>query len=73
MRLSYAITEIGKMEQEAFELKSKKADDVSEEMKMLIKKELLLFEDLSKTLDIYINSLVDMQIMLRKQYQKYGA
>ena len=73
MRLSYAITEIGKMEQEAFELKSKKADDVSEEMNMLIKKELLLFEDLSKNLDIYINSLVDMQIMLRKQYQKYGA
>lgn len=73
MRLSYAITEIGKMEQEAFELKSKKADDVSEEMKMLIKKELLLFDDLSKNLDIYINSLVDMQIMLRKQYQKYGA
>lgn len=61
------------MEQEAFELKSKKADDVSEEMNMLIKKELLLFEDLSKNLDIYINSLVDMQIMLRKQYQKYGA
>lgn len=40
---------------------------------MLIKKELLLFEGLSKNLDIYINSLVDMQIMLREQYQKYGV
>lgn len=71
MKLSQTITEIGKLEQEIYELKSKKIDDNSKEIKMRTKKELLLFVDLSKNLDAYIGSLVDMQIMLREQYLKY--
>ena len=71
MKLSQTITEIGKLEQEIYELKSKKIDDNSKEIEMRTKKELLLFVDLSKNLDAYIGSLVDMQIMLREQYLKY--
>lgn len=73
LNLNFYLTEIGKLEQRGLELRSKKTEDNSDEFKELINEELHLLNVLSKNIDVYINSLVDMQNVLRKQYLKYDV
>lgn len=69
--ISFALTEIGKLNQEALELRNKGLSDESEEIKILQNKVIDLFRNLSKSLDANINSMAEMLNKLRSEFNKY--
>ena len=70
--INFAITEIGKLDQQAFGLHNNGLLDDSEEIKLLRAKAIVLFRNLSKSLDANINSMVEILCKLRTEFDKYS-
>ena len=68
-QINYAVTELGKLDQEALELRNQGFTDESEDIK---KDALDLFKHLSKSLGLQINVLAEMITTLRSEYRKYS-
>lgn len=66
--MNYAFTELGRLEQQVSDLREKGYDDNSQEIMALKKKALSLFEKLAQAIDVQINTIVDMQELLKKDY-----
>ena len=71
-QINYAVTELGKLDQEALELRNQGFTDKSAEIKKLKKDALDLFKHLSKSLGLQINALAEMITTLRSEYRKYS-
>ena len=71
-QINDAVTELGKLDQEALELRNQGFTDESEEIKKIKKDALDLFKHLSKSLDLQINVLAEMITTLRSEYRKYS-
>ena len=71
-QINYAVTELGKLDQEAVELRNQVFTDESEEIKKLKKDALDLLKHLSKSLGSQINALAEMIATLRSEYIKYS-
>ena len=69
--INFALTEIGKLDQEALELRNRGLTDDSEEIKILQSKAISLFRNLSKSLDANINSMAEILSKLRNEFDKY--
>lgn len=69
--INFALTEIGKLDQEALELRNRGLTDDSEEIKILQSKAINLFRDLSKSLDPSINAMAEILSELRNEFDKY--
>ena len=70
--INFAITEIGKLDQQALGLRNKGLSDDSEEIKLLQAKAISLFRNLSKSLNANIDSMVEILNTLRKEFNKYS-
>lgn len=68
-QINYAVTEIGKLDQEAVELRNQGFTDENEEIK---KDALDLFKHLSRSLGVQIDALAEMIATLRSEYRKYS-
>ena len=71
-QINYAVTELGKLDQEALELRNQGFTDKSAEIKKLKKDALDLFKHLSKSLGLKNNALAEMITTLRSEYRKYS-
>lgn len=71
-QINYAVTELGKLDQEALELRNQGFTDESEDIKDIKKDALDLFKHLSKSLGLQINALTEMITTLRSEYRKYS-
>ena len=71
-QINYAVTELGKLDQEAVELRNQGFTDENEEIKIIKKDALDLFKHLSKSLGVQINALAEMIDTLRSEYRKYS-
>lgn len=69
--INFALTEIGKLDQKALELRNRGLTDDSEEIKILQSKAINLFRNLSKSLDANINSMAEILSKLRTEFDKY--
>ena len=70
--INFAITEIGKLDQQALGLRNNGLSDDSEEIKLLRAKAIVLFRNLSKSLNANINSMVEILCKLRTEFDKYS-
>ena len=70
--INFAITEIGKLDQQALGLRNNGLSDDSEEIKLLRAKAICLFRNLSKSLNANINSMVEILCKLRTEFDKYS-
>ena len=70
--INFAITEIGKLEQQALNLRNNGLSDDSEEIKSLQTKAINLFRNLSRSLDANIGSMVEILSKLRTEFDKYS-
>lgn len=70
--INFAITEIGKLDQQALGLRNNGLSDDNEEIKLLRAKAIGLFRNLSKSLNANINSMVEILCKLRKEFDKYS-
>lgn len=71
MYINYALTEIGKFEQQILNLKREGVSDDSNEIVEIYKKAIFLLKEMSKAIDDQINSMVESQFELRKYYMEY--
>lgn len=71
MYINYALTEIGKFEQQILNLKREGVSDDSNEIVEIYKKAIFLLKEMSKAIDDQINSMVESQFKLRKYYKEY--
>lgn len=71
-QINYAVTELGKLDQEAVKLRNQGFTDESKEVKKLKKDAVGLFKDLSKSLSSQIAALAEMISTLRAEYRKYS-
>lgn len=69
--INYAITEIGRLDQRAQKMRSEGVAEDNEELQDLKNKAIQLFRNLSKSLDNQLNSMSEMIVFLRKEYQKF--
>ena len=69
--INFALTEIGKLAQEALDLRNRGLTDDSEEIKILQSKAINLYRNLSKSLDANINSMAEILGKLRTEFDKY--
>lgn len=70
--INFAITEIGKLNQQALGLRNNGLSDDSEEIKLLRAKAICPFRNLSKSLNANINSMVEILCKLRTEFNKYS-
>ena len=70
--INFALTEIGKLDQQALSLRNNGLSDDSEEIKSLQDKAIKLFRNLSKSLNANIDSMVEILNTLRKEFNKYS-
>ena len=70
--INFAITEIGKLDQQALALRNSGLSDDSEEIKSLQAKAIKLFRNLSKSLNSNIDSMVEILNKLRSEFDKYS-
>ena len=71
-QINYAVTELGKLDQEAVELRNQGFTDENEEIKIIKKEALDLFKHLSRSLGVQIDALAEMIATLRSEYRKYS-
>ena len=69
--INFALTEIGKLDQQALALRNNGLSDDSEEIKSLQVKAINLFRNLSKSLDANIYSMAEILSKLRMDFGKY--
>ena len=70
--INFAITEIGKLDQQALGLRNKGLSDDSEEIKLLQAKAISLFRNLSKSLNANIDSMSEILSKLRTEFNQYS-
>lgn len=70
--INFAITEIGKLNQQALGLRNDGFSDDSEEIKLLRIQAINLFRNLSKSLNANIDSMVEILSKLRTEFDKYS-
>ncbi len=69
--MNNALTKIGRLEQQASDLRNNGISEESEELKEIRTKIICLYRELSTNLETHINTIVAMQIKLRNKYSKY--
>ena len=70
--INFALTEIGKLDQQALALRNSGLSDDCEEIKSLQAKAIKLFRNLSKSLNSNIDSMVEILNKLRSEFDKYS-
>ena len=70
--INFALTEIGKLDQQALALRNSGLSDDSEEIKLLQATAINLFRNLSKSLNANISSMVEILNKLRLEFDKYS-
>ena len=70
--INFALTEIGKLDQQALALRSSGLSNDCEEIKSLQAKAIKLFRNLSKSLNSNIDSMVEILNKLRLEFDKYS-
>ena len=70
--INFAITEIGKLDQKALGLRNNGFSDDSEEIRLLRIQAIILFRNLSKSLNANIDSMVEILSKLRTEFDKYS-
>lgn len=70
--INFALTEIGKLDQQASDLRNNGCPDDCEEIKKLQTQAINLFRKLSKSLDTQITAITEMLNTLRYEYRKYS-
>lgn len=70
-QINHAVTELGKLDQEAVKLQNQGLAEDSKEIKQLKQDAVRLFKQLSKSLDSQIEALSEMISTLRSEYCKY--
>ena len=70
--INFALTEIGKLDQQALALRNSGLSNDSEEIKSLQAKAIRLFRNLSKSLNANIGSMVEILNKLRLEFDKYS-
>ena len=68
--INFALTEIGKLDQQALDLRKKGLSDNSDEIKSLQTKAICYFRNLSKSLDVSICSMLEILNTLRCEFDK---
>lgn len=71
MYINYALTEIGKFEQQILNLKREGVSDDSNEIVEIYKSAIWLLKEISKAIDNQINSMTECQSELKKYYMEY--
>lgn len=71
MYINYALTEIGKFEQQILNLKREGVSDDSNEIVEIYKSAIWLLKEMSKAIDNQINSMTECQSELKKYYMEY--
>lgn len=70
--INFALTEIGKLDQQILDLHNDGCSDDCEELKKLHAQAINLFRNLSKSLDTQIAAIAEMLNTLRHEYRKYS-